>query len=105
MHDEGRWPESGRRGPRAGLSRVAEHAPSRRTVLALLGAGLTGGVVSNPGVATDLLQMARTLGGGETSPPDLVPREDATHTAVEDGRWAQGSTWEDGEVPDDGARV
>ena len=105
MRDE-EW-ESKSRLPRsrAALSRVAEQSPPRRTVLALLGAGVTGGVVSNPGVATDLLRMATTMNEEEVTPLDLVPSEDATHTAIQDGRWTDGSTWENGEVPDDGARV
>ena len=105
MRDEDWDSESRLPGLRGGLSGVAEHAPSRRTVLALLGAGVTGGVVSNPGVATDLLRMAATLDREAVTPLDLVPTEDATHTAIEDGRWGEPSTWESGEVPGDDAQV
>jgi hypothetical protein len=74
-------------------------------VLALLGAGVAGGVVSNPGVAVDLLRMAATFDRGEVTALDLVPPDDATHTAATDGRWGEPSTWDGGEVPGDGARV
>ena len=87
------------------LSTVADRRPRRRTLLALLGAGVAGGVVSNPGVAADLLQAARSIQGGDKSALDLVPPNDATHTAVQDGRWGAPSTWKNGAVPDDGARV
>ena len=87
------------------VSSVADQTPRRRTLLALLGAGLAGGVVSNPGVATDLLRVAQSIQGGDRTPLDLVPRSDATHIAVRDGRWEDPSTWENGEVPVDGARV
>ncbi len=35
----------------------------------------------------------------------LVPEEEATHTAVNDGSWFDPNTWANGEVPPDGAKV
>jgi len=35
----------------------------------------------------------------------LVPVEEATHTAVNDGSWFDPNTWANGEVPPDGAKV
>ena len=103
-----------RRGSRAGprrsrgrevLSTLAERRPRRRTLLGLLGGGLAGGVVSNPGVASEVLRLARTVGRPDPTPLDLVPPGDATHVAVADGRWATPATWRGGEVPGDDARV
>ncbi|MGB3510961.1 MAG: G8 domain-containing protein, partial [Microcoleaceae cyanobacterium] len=36
---------------------------------------------------------------------DLAPIEDATHVAVNNGRWSDPNTWEQGQIPSDGAQV
>src|SRR6266849_450802 len=36
---------------------------------------------------------------------DLVPRSDATHTAVQDGPWSDPVTWKNRQVPNAGAKV
>ena len=36
---------------------------------------------------------------------DLVPRDEATHIAIGDGDWFDASTWHNGEIPDDDAKV
>jgi hypothetical protein len=36
---------------------------------------------------------------------DLVTDKDVTHTAAQDGSWADKATWKDGKVPDNGATV
>lgn len=36
---------------------------------------------------------------------DLVPRDEATHVAISDGDWFDASTWHNGEIPGDDAKV
>ncbi|MDB6177046.1 Ig-like domain-containing protein [Paracoccus sp. Z330] len=36
---------------------------------------------------------------------DLVPRQEATHIAINHGDWNDASTWHNGEIPGEGARV
>lgn len=43
--------------------------------------------------------------GEHTALLNLVPEDDATHVAVNNGSWFDPSTWANGEVPGDGAKV
>jgi hypothetical protein len=36
---------------------------------------------------------------------DLVPKSNATHVAINNGGWFDANTWENGQIPDDGADV
>ncbi|WP_276260062.1 G8 domain-containing protein [Haloglomus litoreum] len=89
--------------------------PDRRTLLTLVGAGLTGAALAR---GDDVLDAANAVTGafGGRTPPEgetghadgaalaLVPPKRATHRAVRSGAWDDPGTW-DGGVPDDGARV
>jgi hypothetical protein len=73
---------------------------NRRTLLATVAAGATGGLVSGSGVAS-----GGSSRSGDESALDLVPESDVTHRAVQSGAWNEPSVWEDGAVPTADAHV
>ncbi|MCT9097300.1 G8 domain-containing protein [Haloarchaeobius sp. HME9146] len=96
---------------------VTDLAPTRRLLLATLGAGTAGAALGKFGVP-NLASVA--AGGvevpppsGAASPPDhhdpsdieaLVSEDQVTHRATRDGSWHDPATW-GGSVPDDFARA
>jgi hypothetical protein len=92
--------------------RLRGYGPSRRTMLSLLGAAGAGAALARGGEVVGALS-GLAPGGSDERPPGgnvnrdalaLVPDEEATHRAVNSGRWDDGSTWRGG-VPGDGARA
>jgi hypothetical protein len=97
----------------AGLARaVRERGPNRRTLLSLVGAAGVGATLARGGEFAGTLSGLTGSGPSERPPGGnvnedalaLVPDDEATHRAVNSGRWDRAATW-DGGVPEDGARV
>ena len=85
----------------AGEAVVSRLSANRRTVLSLLGAGVAGAAVSNPGTVAGLLQGMPGLDDGEKRPAELVPPKRMDVRAVQAGAWSDAATWDE-RVPTEG---